>query len=484
MEKEKPVIRLEICEGSFRIPTGEAVYQITVVGGASSAHAVAEKIVGTEGGGSGIIPVPVGEGDDDYYREVSNDVFQDIGQMAKQLSASMMSLPAEDRREKRSNLDEAGEKIEDAKAKLRDIVDMTEKATMDILDQVEKVQAQTGEVKEVLSFLRDHKAFQIVSPEEGEAGEEDDGPTVADDIARARELLVSLEVAAPDSGAKDGPEAAFEFDLDTVIQTMYELCTNEAVKGHLTTAREKAGEIFDQQGFVAELNRRIAGLSPDGDNYLAVPIPDLLAAMAGNCSDHATVNLLKNMDKNRAAIFLDGTVPLEARRAAAAEEEDSGASAASKDEIMALLERAEEKARKLEAAGALPANTSVMSPEDKEEIFAKIEDAFAKASGINVDTSKITEVLSFQDLSGQQIMKIIKLLSDFQVQLLALMVSFGSRLKYKEENAGLTVEESRKLAQEEVDRYLGEIDSGRDDEDNGGPLDQETVNRMLEEFGF
>ncbi len=484
MEKEKPVVRLEICEGCFRIPTEEAVYQITVVGGASSAHTVAEKIVETEGAGTtGIVPVPAGDEDDDYYREVSNDVFHDIGQMAKQLSASMMDLPAEDRREKRSNLDEAGEKIEDAKAKLRDVVDMTEKAAMDILDQVEKVQAQTGEVKEVLSFLRGHKAFQAVSPGEGEAGE-DDAPTVADDIARARELLASLEAAAPDSGERDGAQAAFEFDLDTVIQTMYELCTNEAVKGHLTAAREKAGEIFDRQGFAAELNRRIAGLSPDGDNYLAVPIPDLLAAMAGNCSDQATINLLKNMDKNRAAIFLDGTVPLEARRAAAAEEEGGRAGAASKDEIMALLERAEEKARKLETAGSLPANTSVMSPEDKEEIFAKIEEAFSKASGINVDTSKITEVLSFQDLSGQQIMKIIKLLSDFQVQLLALMVSFGSRLKYKEENADLTVEESRRLAQEEVDRYLGEIDSGKDDEDNGGPLDQETVNRMLEEFGF
>ena len=482
MGNDKPVIRLEVCEGSFRIPTDEAVYQITVVGGTSSANAVAGKIVETEAGVAPLTPA-AGEGDDLYYREVSNDVFRDIGQMAKQLSASMMELPAEDRRAGRSNLDEAGEKIEDAKAKLRDIVDMTEKATMDILDQVEKVQAQTGEVKEVLSFLRDHKAFQVVA-DAGEAKEA--APAAAADIARAREMLAALECGPAGGEEAPGPGAGFAFDLDTVFQTMYELCTNEAVKGHLTTAREKAAGIFDAEGFAAELNRRIAGLAPDADNFLAVPIPELLAALAANCSDTATVNLMKNMDKNRAAIFLDDTVPLEARPAAGAADEarPGAAAAAGKEEIIALLAQAEEKAKKLEAAAALPANGSVMSPEDKEEIFTKIEEAFARASGINVDTSKITEVLSFQDLSGQQIMKIIKLLSDFQVQLLALMVSFGSRLKYKEENADLTVEESRRLAQEEVDRYLGEAAAASDEPEKAAPLDQETVNRMLEEFGF
>jgi chemotaxis regulatin CheY-phosphate phosphatase CheZ len=448
-----------------------------VVNGASSAHAVAERIVETEGDVPARLPAPAGDGDDEYYREVSNDVFRDIGQMAKQLSASMMELPAEDRRAGRSNLDEAGEKIEDAKAKLRDIVDMTEKATMDILDQVEKVQAQTGEVKDVLSFLRDHKAFQVVAAEDGGGAE---APAVSGDIARAREMLAALDTGG---GGKDAA-AGFAFDLDTVFQTMYELCTNEAVKGHLTTARERAAEIFDQDGFAADLNRRIAGLAPDGDNFLSVPIPDLLAALAANCSDQATVNLMKNMDKNRAAIFLDGTVPLEAVPAAASPGDAAGGEGGGKEEILALLDQAVEKARTLEArAGAV--NGSVMSPEDKEEIFAKIEEAFARASGINVDTSKITEVLSFQDLSGQQIMKIIKLLSDFQVQLLALMVSFGSRLKYKEENAELTVEESRRLAQEEVDRYLGEAAAGdASAAEKGAPLDQETVNRMLEEFGF
>ncbi len=482
---EKPVINLELCQGSFRIPTSDAVYHITVCGGeGTSATRVVERIVETEGEGA-VLPSPP-SGDDDYYKEISNDVFHDIGQMAKNLSASMMSLPAEDRREKRTELNEAGEKIEDAKARLRDIVAMTEKATMDILDQVEKVQDQTGEVKDLLSFLKNHKAFQMVtSADEGEGGEEEEAaPSVADEIAAIRELVAGIKVASS-TGAVE--PAAYEFDIDTVMQTMYELCTNEAVKSHINTVREKAGEIFDQDGFSADLNERIAGMNPDDDNFLPVPLSELLAAMAANCSDATTVNLLKNIDKNRAAIFLDDSIPLEARARSLPPESgagEDGGEEEKKEQALARLDEVAERVRAIEAnAGSAP-NMSMMTMADQAEIFAKIEDAFSKASGINVDTSKITEVLSFQDLSGQQIMKIIKLLSDFQVQLLALVVSFGSRLKSKEKDTSLTVEESRKLAQEEVDRYLGEMNIEEEGAGDGGKLDQEKVNDLLEKFGF
>jgi len=78
-------------------------------------------------------------------------------------------------------------------------------------------------------------------------------------------------------------------------------------------------------------------------------------------------------------------------------------------------------------------------------------------------------------------MKIIKLLSDFQIQLIALVVSFGSQLKHKERNKDITVEESKKLAQEDVDSYINKL-SGTSKE--SGMLDQLAVNKMLEEMGF
>ena len=59
-----------------------------------------------------------------------------------------MDIPAEDRLRKRVALDEAGDKIEDAKNQLKDIVEMTEKAAMRIMDKVEDVQGRADNVKE------------------------------------------------------------------------------------------------------------------------------------------------------------------------------------------------------------------------------------------------------------------------------------------------------------------------------------------------
>lgn len=125
---------------------------------------------------------------------------------------------------------------------------------------------------------------------------------------------------------------------------------------------------------------------------------------------------------------------------------------------------------------------SLMTIEDQNDIFQKIEDAFNVASSITDDISRITEALSFQDLSGQQILKIIKLLTDFQVQLLAIVVSFGSQLKMKEKNAGITVEESKRIAQEDVDRYLKSMTT--EEVGGDGSLDQDAVNDLLKGLGF
>ena len=71
----------------------------------------------------------------------------------------------------------------------------------------------------------------------------------------------------------------------------------------------------------------------------------------------------------------------------------------------------------------------------------------------------------------------------FQVQLLAILVTFGSRLKHKEEDATLTAEESKVLAQNDVDSYFSKLTVDKSEGDEA-MLDQETVNSMLEEMGF
>lgn len=524
----KPEINLEICSGFFRISTEEAVYNITVIdsreGGAIK---VVEKIVEAE---KNIAPFteaampdietldeasPESLEGDDYYKEVSSNIYHEIGQLAKSLSNTIIEIPAEDRKRKRAELDEAGEKIEDAKSQLKDIVAMTEEATMAIMDNVENVLSQTDGVRDLLSFLKGHQAFANAVEEVASAKEEGDEekPHLAESvqdiqqkIRQAREMLAAMQEGfCPGEEGAEEPAAAkktvYRFDLDTVFQTIYELCTNETVKGHISETREKADAIFDKEKFQETLTERIASLEPDADNFLTVPLSDIFQSLLPVCAEKPITNLLKKMDSGQSTIFLDQNVPLElppaeeveaeadSKPSQEAEEKGSGAFEAQLGELDVLLNGSLEGLDKLEE-GAVTVegdyaslSQSSMTIEDREEIFSKIETAFEDVSTISGDVSKILEALSFQDLSGQRIMKIIKLLSDFQVQLLAIVVSFGSQLKLREKDAKITAEESKKLAQEEVDSYINMITVPEEDTETR-ELDQDAVNNMLEHLGF
>ncbi|MFA6283982.1 MAG: protein phosphatase CheZ [Desulfurivibrionaceae bacterium] len=286
---------------------------------------------------------------------------------------------------------------------------------------------------------------------------------------------------------------------------MYELCTNETVKTHITAARKKSGEIFDSNAFVDGMGEKIKNLAPDSDNFFTVPLSDVLDALLSACSDQKTKNLLKKMDINQGEIFLDQSLPLEVPPTEEIEEAVPAAAPPVQPEaavsaplaaqgpdprvaelgamLAESLALAGELTESLEQIGSGQApGMSLMTIKDQNDIFQKIEDAFQVASSITDDISRITEALSFQDLSGQQILKIIKLLTDFQVQLLAIVVSFGSQLKMKEQNAGITVEESKRIAQEDVDKYLNSMTTG--EVGGEGALDQDAVNDLLKGLGF
>ncbi len=512
----KPEIYLEIGAGFFRIPTTEANYNITLLGGQeTSVTRVVERVVEKEkeqepafdetamSAVSQGLSAGVG---DDFYREISSDIYRDIGNLAKSLSSTLMDIPAEDRLQKRVELDEAGDKIEDAKSQLRDVVEMTEKAAMRIMDKVEDVQIHTTGVKELLSSLRDHPAFAIDSSMEQDAVVEEESPidpeveALQAQISQALELVAGMRSAAvemplPPPEVEKEKKIRYLFDLDVIFQTLYELCTNETVKEHITGARQKAGEIFVLDAFYETISPKAAEYQADTDNFYTVPMSDVFSSLAKACKDKGIGNLLKKMDAGQSSIFLDQTIPLEVPPTEEIEIEvksDQQAQQAAPVEPDPRLEEIETLlAQSLGQLAELPGKTKVvqqptgsspMTLEDQKQIFQRIEDAFAVASTISGDVSQITEALSFQDLSGQQIMKIIKLLSDFQVQLLALVVSFGSKLKYKEKNRNISLEESKKLAQGDVDNYIKRL-TGSSKEEHG-VLDQDTVNRMLEEMGF
>ncbi|HSR37193.1 MAG TPA: protein phosphatase CheZ, partial [Desulfurivibrionaceae bacterium] len=472
---DRPEINLEISTGFFRISTDTVVYNITVIPGPESPAAkVVQQIVSAERPAPQMepaaAPAPVappvshlpgadeegGYRGDDFYKQISSDIYKDIGNLAKSLSSTIMELPAEDRKIKRAELDEAGEKIEDAKNQLRDIVSMTEKATMEIMDHVEKVQSQTADVKELLAQLKHHEAFVGGAEEGGDAGGASAGASAK--VAALKEQLATVQglleglgsaEAAPPPVAAAPKKLRYLFSLDTVFQTIYELCTNETVKSHISMAREQAATIFNYDLFVDTISATVSELVAE-DNFYNVPLSDVLGALRTACTEKKIQNLLKKMDTSQGEIFLDSILPLEAPSteevageaaepapAPAAVGVDPARLAEFREALAAMATLVEAVAEEVGNGGdaTVPPGMSRMSLEDQAEIFAKIENAFTVATSICDDVTRITEALSFQDLSGQQIMKIIKLLSDFQVQLLALVVSFGSQLKSKERNA-------------------------------------------------
>ncbi len=521
-ENSTPEVHLELSSGFFRISTEKAIYNITVLPHEESTVAkVVEKIVQVEketpaGPPQNLEALPAdietGEKDENYYKELSNDIYNEIGELAKSLSTTIMDIPAEDRRGERANLDEAGEKLENAKQQLHDIVNMTERATMKIMDQVEKVQGQSEGVKDLLSLLKNHHAF--VASEEENGQEEDEGESgkeakkrvfseLKGGLEEAKTLIEALQEAG-ESEVKEEPASTpkekktrFLFPIDVVFQTMYELCTNETVKDHLTEARKNATTIFSIDTFVDEISINVAVLEADEDNFYVVPLTDIFNALYRACSDDKVKNLFQRMEKNKDSIFLDQSLPLEVPPSEEVEvDSDEPAEEAVAEEVeadprfgelgdilnktFALVKDLEELPA--ESSGQCAINTSSMTKKDQEDIFQKIEDAFEVSGSICSDVTKITETLSFQDISGQQILKIIKLLSDFQVQLLGIVVSFGSQLKHKEEEKELSFEESKTLAQGDVDSFMKSLTV--DEVGGGGALDQESVNNLLDELGF
>jgi chemotaxis protein CheZ len=104
--------------------------------------------------------------------------------------------------------------------------------------------------------------------------------------------------------------------------------------------------------------------------------------------------------------------------------------------------------------------------------------------------TRILETLSFQDLSGQRIKKVVSLIGDIQTQLLSILVSVNTKLKVHQENQDQSSdrETTEKMAQDEVDRALEKLSVDAPSETLGpgakNRLNQGAVNDLLSQLGF
>jgi chemotaxis regulatin CheY-phosphate phosphatase CheZ len=117
---------------------------------------------------------------------------------------------------------------------------------------------------------------------------------------------------------------------------------------------------------------------------------------------------------------------------------------------------------------------------------AGVQEVLETVDRITQSLSRIVEALSFQDLSGQRLLKILKIIRQLQVQVLTLLVAAGQKLEVMLKDQSLPWQESD-VAREELNRLLHRV-TPSDQEfvaaPEEQPLDQTAVNELLTSMGF
>lgn len=508
-----PEIRLELNSGTFKIRTPAAIYVITVqpVGTVAQeisqvvAQEVASEMVaeGTETSKDSNTIISMEPMDDVFYKEVSMSMLNRVGALAKKLNVSLKDLSTEV--SQGIDFGKSGRRLSDAMEQLEEINIMTENATMVIMDLTEKIQEDIGWTKDNIKVLNeiDLTSDESVDSAYREAEKmcsvvETHRPLVDEIVSSQQELLASIsklsELAAGETGSKEDAEKFYEFDLDAIFQTLYEFCTNEAVKKHLKTMREDK-QACDSQRFNTAINESLKEIKFE-NNLVDIPIKSILAAFFQATDSEKYKGFLEKLDANLSSLFLETHLPVELPNPKGGSKTGSG-----DPTILAVLSDIAGRAN-INLEKLLKVKTEFFDSEMDSSIFKNLGDKTAikredrdtikkilgesnlRFSSIMDLATKIFENLSFQDLAGQKIRKIIKLLTEFQVQLLMMLVGFDAQIKTREHNKDITAEESEKLVQREVDKVLAGVMVETEGEAMEKRFDQDAVNEILESMGF
>jgi chemotaxis regulatin CheY-phosphate phosphatase CheZ len=369
-----PVHRLELASGVYRITTSAAVYEIRLTADGMQAKGVHEIVESDYKDASSnapeALPIIV---EDNFYRDISEEMLQEIGKLARQLSISIKT-PVDGNALKTVDLKKAGIDLETAKNQLQDIVAMTETATMTIMDISDGIQESCNTIRKNLEEIT---GLSFVNTNE-----------------------------LPESLPKDG-------SIKSVRETMAGIMKREEEMKNFLKAVEK------------DMPRQPSGAAHKG-------MKDALSFI----NNHLDM-LGHELD-------------------------------ALKDVYYGARE-----------------DYSIIRREDHDKLVRAVTSTDNVIHHIITNLNRILESLSFQDLSGQRIMRILSMLSNVQVQLLSILVSYGVRLKKRQESRSVTPKEADEVAHREVDRIKTMItETTAEGSEWGDRLDQNAVDKLLADMGF
>jgi chemotaxis regulatin CheY-phosphate phosphatase CheZ len=421
----------------------------------------------------------------DYYRQISLDIYTELGQLAKTLNVSLQDLTLAE--VMRSQMDSPGEHLDQARIQLNDVLEMTEKATLNILDLVEQIREDCESVRQQIVSLGSGGGIL----EEG-TGLEEPQSTIWGEETKAflAQLIAQGQDLDRQFRSQSAPEAAAEstgglhFPLGEILQIVLEFCGNEALKQHLKAVIAKQGEIFRAQEAEAAF-MQLAASHPEEDGFSQFPVEEVLKILHSTCDDNRFKELFTKILASAGKLFPMPMLPLEGHPLEAA---PTPAAAPPPPDFLPQWEDFFQKVQTLAAQAETPPEAKIQTESPIEA--AKIQETTNVLDRITSSLSRIMEALAFQDLSGQRLLQVLKLLRSLQFQILSMVVAAGTKLKKKAEQRGITLEESGLMAQDEIDRVLSNLApppasaEAPEETVEAQVLDQEAVNELLTNMGF
>jgi len=417
----------------------------------------------------------------EYYRQVSHDIYEGLGKLAKDINLSIQDLSLAEIIQ--NSMRSPSEHLDQARNQVNDVLLMTEQATLNIMDLVEEIRGdcQTAHAKLLNLAARTPEGTDAEAPQSAPDAAGDQG--LWDQVfAQAEELDRWLRAG----GSEKAPAAAGvpNFSLAEVIQILLEFCTNEKVKQHIKAVQGKQDAIF-QGGEAERALSLLAAEAPQEDGFYQLPVDKLLDLLKSHCEDERVKELFTKMESSADKLFPVPALPLEAREV---EEEPPGEGG--ETQINPEVESRWEELRKTlqllaehrQAAGGATGVAGL----DPNQAAAEVKEVTDTIDHITGNLSRIVEALAFQDLSGQRLLKILKLLRELQVQVLTLLVAAGEKLRVRLDDQTLSPKVSDQ-AREELDRLLTSVASSEQsatDTPEDQPLDQDAINDLLTTMGF
>ncbi len=416
-----------------------------------------------------------------YYRQASQEIYEGLGRLAKEINLSIQDLSLAEIIQ--SGLTSPGERLDQVRNQVADVLEMTEKATLSILNLVEHIQEDCLKVQGHLLHLANGNGKPMETGEKAvDSAEHQETRALWSSLLTQGEAF-GRQIREHFQDIPSSAETPSRVHLADVLQILLEFCGTEAVKPHLKSVQAQHETLFQVQEAERALTQ-LAGELPQEDGFYQFPVDKVLEILKETCIDERMKELFTKLLASAEKIFPISTLPLEGQPI------ETPSEAKPQPEVITLWQEFFENFQRV--ASNPPNDPSCPDASGAEESLREAaREALASMEHIHDSLSRITEALAFQDLSGQRLLKVLKILRQLQVQVLTLLVAAGNKLKVRIEGEEITFTESEMSAQAELDRMLHTFTKTSEDPaslaqavDEQRPLDQEAINELLTGMGF